>query len=159
MDLSPIFDNLSVPLCTHKDIRYAKTILLIGGEPEEEQSYTAKQIRQAVRNGGAKFICVNDTPINLSRRATQFVHVNAGSTDAFALALADAGSASLAAGKLGINVNEIETALKTINETEGDVIIMFGGDLSAEAQAVMATSAAGLGADNRRVLAASAREI
>ncbi|MBK6749237.1 MAG: molybdopterin-dependent oxidoreductase [Acidobacteria bacterium] len=61
-DLAPVFENLSVPLCTHKEIRHAKTIVLIGGEPEEEQSYTAKQIRQAVRNGGAKFICVNDTP-------------------------------------------------------------------------------------------------
>ena len=27
-DLAPIFDNLSVPLATHEDIRYAKTILL-----------------------------------------------------------------------------------------------------------------------------------
>src|SRR5688500_15023566 len=31
-DLAPVFDNLSVPLATHKEIRYAKTILLIGGE-------------------------------------------------------------------------------------------------------------------------------
>ncbi|HRH46644.1 MAG TPA: 2Fe-2S iron-sulfur cluster-binding protein, partial [Pyrinomonadaceae bacterium] len=62
-DLSPFFDNLSAPLCTHKQIRHAKTILLIGGEPEEEQTYTAKQMRQAVRNGGAKLIIVNDSPI------------------------------------------------------------------------------------------------
>ncbi len=150
-DLAPVFDNLTVPLCTHKEIRYAKTIILIGGEPEEEQSYTAKQIRQAVRNGGAKFICVNDTPINLSRRATQFVHVNAGAVDAFALALADAGSDALAARKLGIETSEIDAVRKTISETEGDVLIMFGGELSAEAQAAIAISAAGFGADNRRV--------
>src|SRR5688500_510454 len=37
-DLSPIFDNLSAPLATHADIRNAKTIVLIGGEPEEEQT-------------------------------------------------------------------------------------------------------------------------
>ena len=150
-DLTPVFDNLSVPLCTHKEIRFAKTIVLIGGEPEEEQSYTAKQIRQAVRNGGANFICVNDTPINLSRRATQFVHVNAGSVDSFALALADAGSDSFAAGKLGIDANEIEAVRKTIGETSGDVIIMFGSELSAEAQAAIAASAAGFVGDNRRV--------
>src|SRR5687767_11760707 len=42
-DLAPFFDNLSVPLATHNEIRYAKTILLIGGEPEEEQTFTAKQ--------------------------------------------------------------------------------------------------------------------
>src|SRR5437763_10043869 len=37
-DLSPIFDNLTVALATHRDIRYAKTIVLMGGEPEEEQT-------------------------------------------------------------------------------------------------------------------------
>jgi len=150
-DLAPIFDNLSVPLCTHKEIRHAKTIVLIGGEPEEEQSYTAKQIRQAVRNGGAKFICVNDTPINLSRRATQFIHVNAGSIDAFALAFADGASGSAAAEKLGINAGEIDAVRKTIGETEGDLIIMFGRELSDEAQAAIAASAAGFAAENRRV--------
>ncbi|CAN5363021.1 molybdopterin-dependent oxidoreductase [soil metagenome] len=150
-DLAAIFDNLSVRLCTHKEIRFAQTIVLIGGEPEEEQTYTAKQVRQAVRNGGAKFIYVNDTPTNLSRRATQFVHVNAGSVDAFALALADAGSESVAAGKLGISASEIDTVRKTINETTGEVIIMFGGELSAEAQASIAACASTFVGNGRRV--------
>ncbi|MFN0277567.1 MAG: molybdopterin-dependent oxidoreductase [Pyrinomonadaceae bacterium] len=150
-DLVSIFDNLSVPLCTHNQIRYAKTILLIGGEPEEEQSYTAKQIRQAVRNGGAKFICVNERPINLSRRATQFVHVNPGSIDAFALAFCNAGSGQLAAGKCGIDAIEIDAVRKTVRETEGDVVIMIGGELSPEAQAVLAGYASELADDNRRV--------
>lgn len=153
-DPAPVFENLSVPLCTHRDIRYAKTIILIGGEPEEEQTYTAKQIRQAVRNGGARFICVNDTPINLSRAATQFVHVNAGSIEAFAFALTeeDTSRDSFFAGKLGINANELASIRKTIGETDGDLIVMIGGDLSAEAQAVLAASAAALGSGNRRVL-------
>ena len=150
-DLACVFDNLSVPLCTHKEIRYALTIVLIGGEPEEEQSYTAKQIRQAVRNGGAKFICVNDTPINLSRRATQFIHINPGTTDAFALALADASNDKLTAEKLGINTSEIDAARKTINETEGEVIIMFGSELASNAQAAIAASASSFEADERRV--------
>ena len=149
-DLRAVFDNLSTELCTHKEIRHAKTIVLIGGEPEEEQSYTAKQIRQAVRNGGAKFICVNDTPINLSRRATQFIHVKAGSTDAFALAFADAASDAMAAGKLGIDKQEIEKARATVGETSGDVIIMFGGELSSAAQAALAGSAAKFAGDGRR---------
>ncbi len=150
-DLAPVFDNLSVPLCTHKEIRFAQTIVLIGGEPEEEQSYTAKQIRQAVRNGGAKFICVNDTPINLSRRATQFAHVNAGSVDAFALALADPTSDKSVTAKLGIDASEIDAIRKTINETTGEVIIMFGGELSAEAQVAIASSAASFAGEGRRV--------
>ena len=151
-DVAAVFDNLSVPLCTHKEIRHAATIVLIGGEPEEEQSYTAKQIRQAVRNGGAKFICINDTPINLSRRATQFVHVNPGTVDAFALALVDESSDAMIAEKCGIEKSEIESAGKIIEETKGDLIIMIGADLSAEAQALIAASAGNLAGEGRRVL-------
>ena len=57
--LRPFFENLGGPLATHRDIRYASTIVLIGGEPEELQPLTGKQIRQAVRNGGATFILIN----------------------------------------------------------------------------------------------------
>ena len=150
-DLASFFDNLSVPLATHKEIRYAKTILLIGGEPEEEQTFTAKQIRQAVRNDGAKLIIVNDTPIRLTAQASQFIHVNKNSYDAFALAFADASNKNLTK-KLGVEPTGIDDLLKTIGETEGDFVIMFGGDLSPEAQAVLANAAGKFASDNRRVL-------
>jgi NADH-quinone oxidoreductase subunit G len=152
LDLGPIFDNLSAPLCDHREIRHAAAILLIGGEPEEEQTFTAKQIRQAVRNGKAKFICVNDTPINLSRTATQFIHVNSGTIDAFALALCDPGSSNMAAGKMGIDAAAIDEVRNAIAETQGDVIVMFGGGISPAAQAALAGSAAKLGGEGRRVL-------
>ncbi len=149
-DLAPLFDNLSVSLCTHKEIRYAKTILLIGGEPEEEQTFTAKQMRQAVKNGGAKLIIVNDTPIRLISSATQFLHINPNSLNAFALVLAsdDAGAIK----KLGVDRSEIDAIKKTISETEGDFIISFGGDLSPETQAILATTAKTFSSENRRVL-------
>ncbi|MEK7723387.1 MAG: 2Fe-2S iron-sulfur cluster-binding protein, partial [Acidobacteriota bacterium] len=151
-DLAPFFANLSAPLCTHKEIRHAKTILLIGGEPEEEQTYTAKQMRQAVRNGGAKLIIVNDTPINLTQSVTQFVHVNKGSYDAFVLALIDKKNKKAEAKKLGVDAAEIEKVRETIEATEGDFIIMFGGDLSAEAQAILANSADKFASDKCKVL-------
>ncbi len=151
-DLAPFFDNLSAPLCTHKEIRHAKTILLIGGEPEEEQTYTAKQMRQAVRNGGAKLIIVNDTPINLTKSATQFVHVNKGSYEAFVLALIDKKNDKVSAKKLGVDKAELEKVRETIAATEGDFIIMFGGDLSAEVQAVLANSADKFASDKCKVL-------
>jgi NADH-quinone oxidoreductase subunit G len=147
-DLAPFFDNLSAPLATHRQIRHAKTILLIGGEPEEEQTFTAKQMRQAVKNGGAKLIIVHDTPIRLKSAAAQFVHVNPGSYDAFAAALTGNGGME----KLGVAQEEIDAVRKTISETEGDFIIMFGGDVSPAAQAVLANAAAGFGAENRKVL-------
>ncbi|MGI8410475.1 MAG: molybdopterin-dependent oxidoreductase [Pyrinomonadaceae bacterium] len=150
-DLSPFFDNLSVPLNTHKQIRYAKTILLIGGEPEEEQTYTAKQIRQAVRNGGANLIVVSDIPIRLTAQAKEFIHINQGSYDVFALAFADAGNDDLFK-KLGVEQSELDQLLKTIGETEGDLIIMIGGDLSPQAQALIANAASNFGSEIRRVM-------
>jgi NADH-quinone oxidoreductase subunit G len=149
-DLAPFFDNMSAPLCTHKQIRHAATILLIGGEPEEEQTFTAKQMRQAVKNGGAKLIVVNDTPIRLVSAATQFVHINPGSYDAFVSALTGkAGKTHFA--KLGIEKESFDAIKKAVDETVGDLIIMFGGDVSLEAQAVLANSAANLGAEGRSV--------
>ena len=152
-DLAPIFDNLSVPLCTHAEIRTAATIILIGGEPEEEQTYTAKQIRQAVRNGDAKFICISNKPTNLARQAaTQFIHVNEDTLDAFALAFVNEENDKRVAVKSGIERAEIEAVSATIANTQGDLIVMIGSDLSPEAQAVVASMAASMSGDGRRVL-------
>ena len=136
--LKPFFDNLGGPLATHHDIRHAKTIVLIGGEPEELQPLTGKQIRQAVRNGGAKFILVNSVPIRLREAAAQFVHIRSGSEDAAVLALADGADDDLAARKMGVEAAELDAVRRAITETEGDVVVMFGGELGASAQAVMA---------------------
>ena len=40
--------------------------------------------------------------------------------------------------KLGIEQTSFETLRQTIADTQGDLVIMFGGELSAEAQAVIA---------------------
>ena len=148
--LAPLFENLSAPIGTHHGIRHAKTILLIGGEPEEEQTFTGKQIRQAVRNGGAHFIVVNETPIRLKAQAKQFIHLNPGSYDAFALAFADSINGELA-GKMGIGSDEFENILRVIGETEGDLVVLVGGDLSVEAQAAIAGAASRFASENRRV--------
>jgi NADH-quinone oxidoreductase subunit G len=150
--MASFFANLSVPLATHKDIRNASTIVLIGGEPEEEQTYTAKQIRQAVRNSGAKFILVNETPTRLSGRATQFIHVSPGTINAFALTAVDPSYDGSTAKSLGIDVDEIASMRKTLSETEGDLIIIVGNDLSPAAMAIIAAGASSLGDDGRRVL-------
>jgi NADH-quinone oxidoreductase subunit G len=152
-DMSAVFENLSVPLCTHHDIRHAKTIVLIGGEPEEEQTFTAKQVRQAVHNGGASFICINDTPINLVRQTGGLlVHVNPGTAGAFALSMADPQLAAYAAEKMGVRADEIDTVRNAILNTEGDVVLMLGSELSPNAQAILAASAASLAGEGRRVL-------
>ena len=150
--LKPFFENLAAPLATHRDIRYAKTILLIGGEPEELQPLTGKQIRQAVRNGGAQLIIVNSVPIRLREQATQFIHIRPGTEDAVVLALSDQANDSLAARKAGIESQELGAARELIANSSGDVIVMFGGELSAEAQAVVAQLPFVLATESRRVL-------
>ncbi len=136
--LAPFFENLSAPLATHHDIRHAKTILLIGGEPEENQPLTGRQIRQAVRNGGAKLIIINSVPIRLKEQAAKFIHIRPGAEEAAALAISLQDKDGVAASRMGVEAAEIEAALKLINETQGDVVIIFGGELGAEAQAVIA---------------------
>ena len=149
--LKPFFDNLGAPLATHRDIRYAKTILVIGGEPEELQPLTGKQIRQAVRNGAANLIIANSVPIRLVEQSLQFIHILPGTEDAFVLALADKHDSN-APAKCGIEGAELQTLRETIENTQGDVIVMFGGELSAAAQAVIAQLPYSLRADGRRVL-------
>jgi NADH-quinone oxidoreductase subunit G len=151
-DLSPFFENLGSVLATHHDIRHAKTILLIGGEPEELQPLTGKQMRQAVRNGGAKLIIVNSREIRLKQQAAQFVHIRPGAEDAMVLALADPAQDKLAAGKMGIETSEIEKLREALSGTKGDVVVMFGGELSRAGQAIIAQLPFALNSEERRVL-------
>jgi NADH-quinone oxidoreductase subunit G len=136
--LTSFFENLSAPISTHRDIRHAKTIVLVGGEPEELQPLVGRQVRQAVRNGGAKLVIINSVPIRLKQQAAQFLHIRPGTEDAAVLALASPGDAEVAARKMGVEADEIAKASQLISETEGDIVIMFGGELSGEAQAALA---------------------
>ena len=154
-DLFPLrdfFKNLGAPLATHRDIRHAKTIVQIGGDPSELQPLTGKQMRQAVRNGGATLVLVNAVPIRLREQAKVFLHVRPGTEDAIVLALAGASNDSLAAQKTGIEASEIDAAREAIANSEGDVVIMFGHEVSSAAQSVIAQLPQTFAAEGRRVL-------
>jgi NADH dehydrogenase/NADH:ubiquinone oxidoreductase subunit G len=66
--------------------------------------------------------------------------------------LANAPDVQLAARKIGVDVAEIEAARKAITGTQGDVVIMFGGELSAAAQACVAQMSNTFTGEGRRVL-------
>jgi len=152
LSLTSFFKNLSAPLATHRDIRYAKTIVQIGGDPSELQPLTGKAIRQAVRNGGAKFVLVNSVPIRLREQAAVFLHVRPGTEDAVVLALADAAHDELAGMKAGLALRDLDAARETIANTTGDVVILFGHELSSEAQAILSQLPQRFAAEGRRVL-------
>lgn len=150
--LQPFFENLGAPLATHRDIRYAKTILLIGGDPSELQPLTGKQIRQAVRNGGAQLILVNPVPIRLREQAAVFLHTRPGTEEALLLGLADSANDPLASQKAGVDEEQIRAAREIITNTTGDVVVMFSAELSSEAQAVVAQLSGVFSGEGRRVL-------
>ena len=150
--LKPFLDNLGSPLATHRDIRFARTILLIGGEPEELQPLTGKQIRQAVRNGGANLIIINSIPIRLAEQASRFIHIRPFSEDAAVLALADKSNDALSARKMGVETTELDSLRQIIADAKGDLILMFGAEVSAEGLAIVAQLPYALAGEGRRVL-------
>jgi len=150
--LRSFFQNLGAPLATHRDIRYAKTIVLIGGDPSELQPLTGKQIRQAVRNGGATLVLINSVPIRLREQARVFLHIRPGTEDAIALALSDSANDTLAAQKAGIEASAIDAARQAIANTTGDVVVMMSHQLSAGAQAIVAQWPQKFAAEGRRYL-------
>ncbi len=145
--MKSFFANLSVPLATHHELLHAKTIVVCGGDPDEEQSFTAKQIRHAVRNHKADLIVINEAPIRLTRMASQFIHVNQGAINAWPV-----GGLPENLAKFGADQSEIDALNKTIAETAGDVVFVVGSDLAPEVQAALAASASTFGGDGRRVL-------
>jgi NADH dehydrogenase/NADH:ubiquinone oxidoreductase subunit G len=68
------------------------------------------------------------------------------------LALAGSGDDALASRKMGVGTAELETLRKTISETQGDVVVMFGGELNADAQTVVAQTPYIFAGEGRRVL-------
>jgi NADH-quinone oxidoreductase subunit G len=150
--LQSFFDNLSAPIATHRDIRYAKTIVLLGGDPSELQPLTGKQIRQAVRNGGAQLVLINSVPIRLREQAKMFLHIRPGTEEAVLLALADSSNNPLAAQKADIDVAQIDAARQMIENTTGDVVVIFTDALSAAAQTVLTQIGNVLGGEGRRIL-------
>jgi NADH-quinone oxidoreductase subunit G len=150
--LRSFFQHLGGPLATHRDIRYAKTIVLIGGDPSELQPLTGKQIRQAVRNGGATLVLINSVPIRLREQARVFLHIRPNAEDAIALALFDVAADSLAAQKAGVEENAIAAARQAIADSTGDVVVMFGRELSNAAQAVLAQLPQKFATRDRRIL-------
>jgi NADH-quinone oxidoreductase subunit G len=150
--LNSFFRHLGGQLATHRDIRYAKTIVLIGGDPSELQPLTGKQIRQAVRNGGATLVLINSVPIRLREQAKVFLHIRPDSDDAIALALFDPAADSLAALKAGVEENEIAAARQVIADSTGDVVVMFGRELTNAAQAIVAQLPQKFATRDRRIL-------
>ena len=107
---------------TLQDVFEASGILLIGNDPTHQHPLLAYQIRQAVRQRGARLYVVNSSEIKLAlRQASQFVKVEPGKEAEAVQALATGdGSASVG-------------ALRERLQSESDTIIIFGDEIRGAA--------------------------
>src|SRR5947208_1589702 len=103
---------------TMQDIFEASGILLIGNDPTHQHPLLAYQIRQAVRQRGARLYVVNSSEIKLAlRQASHFVKLESGKE-------AEAVRA-LAAGDGSANVGALRERL----QKESDTVIIFGDEI------------------------------
>src|SRR5262249_16695323 len=75
-----------------------------------------------------------------------------GSEDAIVLALLGSEDDSLVIEKAGVSQSDLDTLRKSISETRGDLIVMFGDRLSDEGQCLLGQLPYSLSATDRRVL-------
>ncbi|MBZ5701128.1 MAG: NADH-quinone oxidoreductase subunit NuoG [Acidobacteriia bacterium] len=109
------------------DLEQATAVLLIGNDPTQQNPLVAWQIRSAIRHNGARLYILNGGEIKLRRQAKQYVRLGAGQEAAAVRWLAQ-GKETLTAEL----VSEL-TALKAQLETETELAIVFGAELSGAA--------------------------
>jgi len=109
------------------DLEQATAVLLIGNDPTQQNPLVAWQIRSAIRHNGARLYILNAGEIKLHRKARQYVRLGAGQEAAAVRWLAQ--------GKEALTpelVSEL-TALKAQLETETELAIVFGAEITGAA--------------------------
>src|SRR5467141_1828354 len=105
----------------------ADAVLLIGDDPTEQSPLVGWQIRSAIRHRGSRLYVINSKSIKLRRKAKEFVEVPQGGESTAVRWLAGGDAQLDAAAFEGLS------ALKAALETENNVVIVFGAELTGEA--------------------------
>ncbi|HEV2401352.1 MAG TPA: NADH-quinone oxidoreductase subunit NuoG [Candidatus Sulfotelmatobacter sp.] len=114
-----------------KDVSNAPAILLIGSDPTYQHPLLAWQIRNNVRLHHARLYLINRRPIKLTRQATRFVQVDQDSEGAAVAFLAGDDSAREQCTTDQSGRDKL-TALREKLQTEKDLVIIFGSELSGK---------------------------
>jgi len=100
---------------TMGDVGAASSLLLVGGDPTHQHPLLAYQIRQAVRQHGARLYVINHAEIKLHRQASSYIHASDEAEAVHELATGSAtGELADLSEKLG---------------KESDAIIIFGDEI------------------------------
>jgi NADH-quinone oxidoreductase subunit G len=114
-------------MLTMEQLYESKAVLVIGNDPTNQNPLVAWQIRSGIRHYGTKLFIINAHEIKLTRKATQFVKIQAGHEGAALGYLAHE------QGNLAPGLVEQLVQLKAALEAESDVAIVFGEEVSGAA--------------------------
>jgi NADH-quinone oxidoreductase subunit G len=114
-------------LLTMEQLYESKAVLVVGNDPTNQNPLAAWQVRSGIRHFGTKLFVVNSREIKLSRKATQTVLAPQGQ-EAAALRWLASGE-----GDFAPEFTEKLSTLKTGLESEAEVAIVFGSEISGAA--------------------------
>ncbi len=115
---------------TMEEVFEASCLLLIGNDPTHQHPLLAYQIRQAVRQHGARLYVIKRGEIKLRRQAGLYLKVKAGS-EAEVVRCVAAGQMP-AAGLIEGTADDF-TALRQKLAEESDTVVMFGDEVQGQA--------------------------
>ena len=120
-----------VRTASQRDNQTATAILLVGGDPSNQNPLTAWNLRSDVRINRARLYVANSTEIKLRRQAKAFVQLAPFGYDAFASYLAgdDAAASSAIEGDSHEKLSGLRDALRA----EESLIILIGSELRGAA--------------------------
>ena len=112
-----------------EDVFRASSILLIGNDPTHQHPLLAYQIRQAVRQHGARLYVINSLEIKLRRQASLYLKVKAGGESEAVCVLA--GSASCSPDLCAGGENELNAFREKLKQ-ESDTVVIFGDEIQGD---------------------------
>jgi len=116
-----------------EDVFEASNLLLIGNDPTHRHPLLAYQIRQAVRQRGARLYVVNSGEIKLRRQASMYLKVKPGGEPEAVRALAT--NAEPSADLFSGDAKDF-AALREKLSKESDTVIIFGEEIRGDAVGV-----------------------
>jgi len=122
--------NASDRYATVQDVSEASSILLLGNDPTHQHPLLAYQIRQAVRQRGARLYVINSSEIKLRRQASHYLKVRSGREASAVRALA--GSERPTAELCDRGNAELEALARALRR-EADTVILFGDAIQGAA--------------------------
>jgi NADH-quinone oxidoreductase subunit G len=145
------FANLTGSIATHKQVKKAKNILMIGGDATENHPLSAMVIRYAVRKHNANLMVVNSRRTKIARRqAKLFLHIRPESEAAIVAALFESESELTRLAELAkVKVEQLQKLREKVLASE-DLLIVVGPELKGATLEAVAQLAGVLNKETER---------